>query len=53
METGILWSAVAMGFIFAFTNGFHDGCNVVATAIASRSVPARKALVIASVGEFA
>ncbi len=53
MGTNVLWTAVAMGFMFAFINGFHDGCNVVATAIASRAMVPRKALAIASIGEFA
>ncbi|MEI8348208.1 MAG: inorganic phosphate transporter, partial [Pseudomonadota bacterium] len=38
--------------IFAFVNGFHDGCNVVATIVASRSMGPRKALFIACLAEF-
>lgn len=40
--------------IYAFTliNGFHDGCNVIATIISSRSMTPKKALAIAAVTEF-
>ncbi len=46
--------AVVVFLVFAFTfiNGFHDGCNVVATIIASRSMSPDKALFWASISEF-
>jgi PiT family inorganic phosphate transporter len=48
----MLYLAISMCLIFALVNGFHDGCNVFATAVASRSIKPQKALLIASVSEF-
>ncbi|MDR1807893.1 MAG: inorganic phosphate transporter [Propionibacteriaceae bacterium] len=45
------WALAALVFVFTYVNGFHDGCNVVATLIASRAMPARAALVAAAVIE--
>lgn len=39
-------------FSFTFVNGFHDGCNVVATLIASRAMKPKVALGLAGVVEF-
>lgn len=44
--------AIAVCLVFAFINGFHDGCNVIATIIASRSISPKKALHIACFAEF-
>jgi inorganic phosphate transporter, PiT family len=44
---------VGLTFCFAFVNGFHDGGNVVATIIASRSMRPMRALLLASLAEFA
>ncbi len=44
--------AIAVAFLFIILNGIHDGCNVIATIIASRSLPPRKALLIACMAEF-
>ena len=41
-----------MIFVFTYVNGFHDGCNVVATLIASRAMRPHPALVWAAVVEF-
>lgn len=43
-----------IGVIYGFTfiNGLHDGCNVIAAITASRSMPPKKALIIAAVTEF-
>lgn len=41
-----------MIFVFTYVNGFHDGCNVVATLIASRSMRPNPALAWAAVAEF-
>jgi PiT family inorganic phosphate transporter len=43
---------IIMTFTFTFVNGLHDGCNVVATIIASRSSSPRKSLWIAALAEF-
>ena len=40
-----------MVFVFTYVNGFHDGCNVVATLIASRSMKPYPALAWAAVVE--
>lgn len=52
MESMLTVSIVALGFIFAFINGFHDGGNVVATIVSSRSISPRKALFFACMAEF-
>lgn len=43
---------VAIALVFDFLNGFHDSANVVATAIASRALPPRYALLIAALADF-
>ena len=45
------WILVILTFIFTYVNGFHDGCNVVATLIASRSMKPYPALALAAVVE--
>lgn len=39
-------------FVFTYVNGFHDGCNVVATLIASRAMKPHPALAWAAIVEF-
>lgn len=46
------WILVFMIFAFTYVNGFHDGCNVVATIIASRSMKPYPALAWAAVVEL-
>lgn len=41
-----------MSVSYAFVNGFHDGANVMATVICSRSMTPYKALVLAAISEF-
>jgi PiT family inorganic phosphate transporter len=49
----VLFIAVgALGFLFAFVNGFHDGGNVIAASVLSRSLKARTALWFTCVAEF-
>lgn len=43
---------IAITYVFTLINGFHDGCNVVATIVSSRSMPPRKALTLAVIVEF-
>ncbi len=43
---------VTIALLFDFLNGFHDSANVVATAIASRAMSPRWALVLAALAEF-
>ncbi|HDM10269.1 MAG TPA: inorganic phosphate transporter [Desulfobacteraceae bacterium] len=52
MESMLTVSIVSLGFMFAFINGFHDGGNVVATIVSSRSMSPRKALLFACMAEF-
>lgn len=44
---------VFTAFIYAFINGFHDGGNVIATIVASRSLQPKKALLYACISELA
>lgn len=53
MESLLLDFSIGLALAFAFLNGFHDGSNVVATSILSRSISPRKALLVASVAEIA
>ena len=53
MQLGIsFWVLTALIFVFTYVNGFHDGCNVVATLIASRAMQPHAALAWAAVVEF-
>ncbi len=53
MEPLLLQLSIALALVFAFLNGYHDGSNVVATSILSRSVTPGKALLFASLAELA
>lgn len=44
---------VILTLLHVLINGFHDGCNVIATIISSRSMSPRQALAIACLSEFA
>lgn len=46
------WGLTALIFIFTYVNGLHDGCNVVATLIASRAMKPRPALAWAAIVEL-
>jgi PiT family inorganic phosphate transporter len=52
MEEALPSIAVGITLCFAFVNGFHDGGNVIATIIASRSMPPRRALFLGTVAEL-
>lgn len=53
MEPGVsFWILTGMVFVFTYVNGFHDGCNVVATLIASRAMRPKPALAWAAAVEF-
>jgi len=45
-------ASIMAGFVYAFINGFHDGGNVIATIIASRSIKIRTAFMIGCAGEL-
>lgn len=51
MEPG-LGIAVVLAFVFAFTNGFHDESNSIATLVATRAARPGPALVLAVVFVF-
>lgn len=53
MSEILLHASVWLVLAFAFVNGFHDGCNVIATIVSSRSMEPRKALLLGALGEFA
>lgn len=44
---------VALALVLAFVNGFHEGSNVVAASVLSRSISAGKALLFVAIAEFA
>lgn len=46
------WVLTVIIFCFTYVNGFHDGCNAVATLIASRAMSPKKALAFAAAIEF-
>ncbi len=48
----VLFVSVALVLVFSFSNGMKDGCNVTATAIASRSFSRRNAMLIVVSAEF-
>lgn len=43
---------IALALGFAYTNGFHDSANAVATAVSTRALTPRAALVMAAVANF-
>ncbi|MCM0650813.1 inorganic phosphate transporter [Clostridium swellfunianum] len=52
MITAITVAAIILAYGFTILNGIHDGCNVIATIIASRSMPPRRAIIIACAAEL-
>ncbi|MGO9121325.1 MAG: anion permease [Desulfomonilaceae bacterium] len=52
MNELLFYISVALTLCFAVINGFHDGGNVIATIVCSRSMHPVKALVGATVAEF-
>jgi PiT family inorganic phosphate transporter len=53
MDNAIVVLTVATAVVFDFTNGFHDTANAMATTIATRALPPRAAVGLASVLNFA
>jgi PiT family inorganic phosphate transporter len=45
-------AAIAAALIFAYTNGFHDAANAIATSISTRALRPRPALLMAAIGNF-
>ena len=52
MTDVVLFGAVVLSLLFAFTNGMKDGANVFATAVASRSLSFQQALWLVAAAEF-
>ncbi|RUA07080.1 MAG: inorganic phosphate transporter [Flavobacteriia bacterium] len=50
--TFILFFGVALVLLYDFTNGFHDAADMIATAIASRTMTPAVAIIIVSVFTF-
>lgn len=48
---GVL-AVIAAALFFAYTNGFHDAANAIATSISTRALTPRTALAMAAVGNF-
>src|SRR3989339_1064481 len=44
--------AVFLSLVFAFSNGFNDSANAIATVVSSRTLNPRKAIFVASFFEF-
>jgi PiT family inorganic phosphate transporter len=53
MELAIIVAVVAAALGFAYTNGFHDAANAIATSVATRALTPRVALVMAAALNFA
>lgn len=52
LVTILLILTIIIVFLFDFTNGFHDSADMVATAIASRAMSAKRAILIVSFFTF-
>ena len=52
VEHFLFTSGIVLAFFFAFVSGVHDGGNLIATSVLSRSIAPRRALVLASVAVF-
>jgi PiT family inorganic phosphate transporter len=52
MLTAALITIIALALIFDYTNGFHDAANAIASAISTRALTPRTALIIAAVANL-
>ena len=52
MTISFVVTSIILILIFSLTNGLKDGSNVMATAVASRSIKRKYALIIVSLAEF-
>lgn len=53
MEHFLVTSGTVLAFFFAFVSGVHDGGNLVAASVLSRSIAPRRALLLAAAAAFA
>jgi len=49
VQLAALIGVIAVTLTFAYTNGFHDAANAIATSVSTRALPPRAALLIAAV----
>ncbi len=47
-----LWLIALVAFAFAWTNGFHDASNAIATSVTTRALTRRLSVVLAAVGNL-
>ncbi len=52
MVLGIVIAVVGVALVFAYTNGFHDAANAIATSVSTRALTPRIALAMAAVMNF-
>ncbi|WP_138755885.1 inorganic phosphate transporter [Paenibacillus sinopodophylli] len=52
MDLMVLWIVVFLALSFDFINGFHDTANAIATAVSTRALKPRVAIVMAAVMNF-
>lgn len=52
MEPFLLTSGIVLAFFFAFVSGVHDGGNLIASSVLSKSIAPRRALVLATAAVF-
>ena len=52
MADGMLVVVIALALVFAYTNGFHDAANAIASAVSTRALTPRAALALAAVGNL-
>jgi PiT family inorganic phosphate transporter len=52
MDLGLI-AIVVIALVFDYTNGFHDAANAIATAVSTRALTPRVALVLAAVANLA
>ena len=53
MFTVALIAIILLALLFDYTNGFHDAANAIASAISTRALAPRTALIIAAVANLA
>jgi PiT family inorganic phosphate transporter len=52
MEIALVITVLIVAVIFDFTNGFHDAANAIATAISTRAMRPRVALIVSAIMNF-
>jgi PiT family inorganic phosphate transporter len=53
MEQFLLTTGIVLAFLLAFVSGVHDGGNLIAASVLSRSIAPRRALLLAATAAFA